>query len=87
MSDLKDKVVYITGGSKGIGYGIAKTLLNEGMRVAITSRNLSAARKAAESLSKDPSRILAIESEVGSMTSEVKAIQSVIEHLGNLMYW
>jgi NAD(P)-dependent dehydrogenase (short-subunit alcohol dehydrogenase family) len=84
MSDLKDKVAYITGGSKGIGYGIAKTLLNEGMRVAITSRNLTSAKKAAESLSNDPTRILAIESEVSSMASEVKAIQSVIEHFGQL---
>jgi 3-oxoacyl-[acyl-carrier protein] reductase len=84
MTNLKDKVAYITGGSKGIGFGIAKTLLNEGMRVAITSRNLSAARKAAESLSKDPSRILAIESEVSSMASEVKAIQSVLDHFGQL---
>jgi NAD(P)-dependent dehydrogenase (short-subunit alcohol dehydrogenase family) len=84
MSDLKDKVAYITGGSKGIGFGIAKTLLNEGMRVAITSRNISAARNAAESLSKDPTRILAIESEVSSMASEVKAIQSVMEHFGKL---
>jgi 3-oxoacyl-[acyl-carrier protein] reductase len=84
MTNLKDKVAYITGGSKGIGFGIAKTLLNEGMRVAITSRNLSAARKAAESLSKDPSRILAIESEVSSMASEVKAIQSVLDNFGQL---
>jgi 3-oxoacyl-[acyl-carrier protein] reductase len=84
MNELKDKVAYITGGSKGIGYGIAKTLLNEGMRVAITSRNLSTARRAAESLTQDPSRILAIESEVSSMASEVKAIQSVIEHFGQL---
>ena len=84
MIDLKDKVAYITGGSKGIGYGIAKTLLNEGMRVAITSRNLAAAKKAAASLSKDPTRILAIESEVSSMGSEEKAIQSVIEHFGQL---
>jgi 3-oxoacyl-[acyl-carrier protein] reductase len=84
MSDLKDKVAYITGGSKGIGYGIAKTLLNEGMRVAITSRNLTSAKKAAESFSNDPTRILAIESEVSSMASEVKALQSVIEHFGQL---
>jgi 3-oxoacyl-[acyl-carrier protein] reductase len=84
MNDLKDKVAYITGGSKGIGYGIAKTLLNEGMRVAITSRHLSAAKEAADSLSKDPSRILAIQSEVSSMASEVKAIQSVLDHFGQL---
>jgi 3-oxoacyl-[acyl-carrier protein] reductase len=84
MNDLKDKVAYITGGSKGIGYGIAKTLLNEGMRVAITSRHLSAAKEAADSLSKDPSLILAIQSEVSSMASEVKAIQSVLDHFGQL---
>ena len=27
MSSLDNKVAYITGGSKGIGYGIAKALL------------------------------------------------------------
>lgn len=84
MNDLKDKVAYITGGSKGIGYGIAQRLLQEGMRVAITSRDLSAAQKAAASLSNDPSRILALESDVSSMSSEVKAVQSVIDHFGQL---
>lgn len=81
---MKDKVAYITGGSKGIGYGIAKTLLAEGMRVAITSRHLPAAQKAADSLSKDSSRILALESEVSDMASEKKAIQSVVDTFGQL---
>ena len=53
MNNLTDKVAYITGGSKGIGYGIAKTLLDAGMKVAITSRKSDAAKEAAESLSKD----------------------------------
>jgi 3-oxoacyl-ACP reductase-like protein len=39
MNKLTNKVAYITGGSKGIGYGIAKTLLDAGMKVAITSRS------------------------------------------------
>jgi len=30
-NSLKDKVAYITGGSKGIGYGVAKALLAQGM--------------------------------------------------------
>ncbi len=84
MNDIKNKVAYITGGSKGIGLGIAKSLLDSGMRVAITSRSLSAAKKAAASLSNDASKILAIESEVGSLAAETKAIKAVTDHFGQL---
>ncbi len=84
MSKLKNKVAYITGGSKGIGYGIAKTLLGLGMRVAITSRSLEAAQQAAASLSDDPSRVLALQSEVSSLASEAKAVKAVTNHFGQL---
>ena len=84
MNNLTDKIAYITGGSKGIGYGIAKTLLGAGMKVAITSRKSEAAKKAAESLSKDQSKVLALQSDVSSSVSEAKAIQSVIDHFGRL---
>lgn len=84
MNTLKDKVAYITGGSKGIGYGIAKSLLDSGMKVAITSRSIAAAQEAATSLSQDASRVLALESNVGSLASEVKAVQEVLGHFGRL---
>lgn len=84
MNNIKDKVAYITGGSKGIGLGIAKILLDSGMKVVITSRTLSAARQAADSLSKDPSRILALESNVASLASETKAVKAAIDHFGQL---
>lgn len=84
MNNIKDKVAYITGGSKGIGLGIAKILLDSGMKVVITSRTLSAARQAANSLSKDPSRILALESNVASLASETKAVKAAIDHFGQL---
>lgn len=84
MNDIKGKVAYITGGSKGIGLGIAKILLDSGMRVAITSRKLSAAKETADSLSKDPSKILAIESNVISIDDEMKAVKKVVDHFGQL---
>lgn len=84
MNKLKDKVAYITGGSKGIGFGIAKTLLDNGMRVAITSRNLAAAKAAAALLSDDAARVLALESDVSSLASETKAVKAVTDHFGQL---
>src|SRR5690242_1188688 len=84
MSSLKDKVGYITGGSKGIGYGIAKTLLDLGMKVAISSRHLDEAQKAAKSLTNDDSKILALQSDVSLMENEKSAVQKIIEKFGQL---
>jgi len=84
MNELTNKVAYITGGSKGIGYGIAKKLLEKGMRVAITSRSLASAQKAASSLTDDKKRILGLESDTSSFASEQKAIDEVVKHFGQL---
>jgi len=84
MNALTNKVAYITGGSKGIGYGIAKELLSIGMRVAITSRSLPAAKKAAASLSKDTSMVLALQSDVTSLENETKTVKEVIDNFGQL---
>ena len=52
MKSLENKVALITGGSKGIGYGVAQELLKMGVHVAITSRTLKGAQKAALALEK-----------------------------------
>jgi 3-oxoacyl-[acyl-carrier protein] reductase len=84
MNNLTNKVAYITGGSKGIGYGIAKTLADNGMRVAITGRDINAVKKAAISLSKNASKVLALQSEVSSLDAETKAVEATISHFGQL---
>lgn len=83
-SSLSNKVAYITGGSKGIGFGTAKVLLELGMRVAISSRSLVSAQKAAEQLSADSTRILAIQSDVVNETDEFAAVESVVSKFGQL---
>ena len=84
MNILQNKTAYITGGSKGVGYGIAKILLQNGLNVAITGRNLSAVEAAAASLTTDSSKILAIQSNVSDMKDEVKAIESTVAKFGKI---
>jgi 3-oxoacyl-[acyl-carrier protein] reductase len=50
---LENKVVLVTAASKGIGFEIAKSMLREGAKVAISSRSEENLRKAAEQLSVD----------------------------------
>ncbi len=84
MQTTENKVAYITGGSKGIGLGIAQKLLNSGMRVAITSRHIDDAKKSAQSLTQDDSKILALESDVSSLESQTETVKKIIEHFGQL---
>ena len=52
---LKDKVVFITGGARGIGYGIARAVLEAGAKVAIGDLDEQALSEARDSLINDSS--------------------------------
>lgn len=80
---LVGKVAYITGGTKGIGYGTAKVLLEAGMRVAISGRNLEDAQKAAASLG-ETSKIIGVQSNVGNFEDEVNAVNEIVAHFGQI---
>jgi 3-oxoacyl-[acyl-carrier protein] reductase len=83
-----NKVALITGGSKGIGYGIAEVLIGEGILVAITSRSQESTDRAAASLNKikDGSAI-GIESDVRDLQSQEAAVAQVISKWGRLDYF
>ncbi len=83
-NNLTDKVAYITGGSKGIGLGIAKILLDNGMKVAISSRTIASAKQAAAQLSIHDNKILPLESDVSSLASEIKAVKTITNYFGKL---
>lgn len=83
INELNDKVAYITGGSKGIGYGVAQKLVAEGMKVAISGRTLKTVETAAQYLG-DTNKVLALQSDVTELDSEKEAIQKILDTWGQL---
>lgn len=79
----ENKTALITGGSKGIGFGVAETLLKMGYRVGITSRSLSSAEEAAKKLSSH-GEVLALEADVRDYDSQQKAVKKFMDKFGQL---
>lgn len=87
MQTLKNKVALITGGTKGIGYGIAQSLLQEGVNVAVTGRNLTTAKEAADSLNNNPNakgKAIGLEADVRNFNSQQQAVKDVLKHFRHL---
>lgn len=85
MSTLKHKVAFITGGSKGIGYSVAQSLVGQGMNVAITSRNQDAANQAAKALEQvGEGAVLPLEADVRSMDAQSHAVAQTVQKWGQI---
>jgi len=85
MKNLQDKVALITGGSKGIGYGIAEAFLKQGMKVAVTSRSLTNAQDVADELNKKyDGKAIGIKADVRNFIDQQEAVRTTVEKFGKL---
>ena len=87
MNELENKIAIITGGTKGIGYGIAEALLKQGLNVAITGRKKEDAEAAAEQLNSHDSakgKAIGLQADVRDYKSQESAVKETIKAFGNL---
>ena len=78
---LKDKVAIITGGSRGIGRGVAVAFANEGAFVAIVGRNKTVCDETASFITKNGGTAIAISADVSKEADVTDMVALTIEKL------
>lgn len=85
MKRLKDKVSIITGGGKGIGFGVAKAFAEEGSNLVITGRTIQTLEKAKKELEDDYNiKVMAITADGGNRDEVKKVIDETIKNFGKI---
>ncbi|WP_328869885.1 SDR family oxidoreductase [Streptomyces sp. NBC_00287] len=80
--ELSGKVALITGGSRGIGFGVAEALVARGDRVAITGRGEDALKEAVEQLGSD--RAIYIAGKAHDEAHQALAVERTMEAFGRV---
>jgi 2-deoxy-D-gluconate 3-dehydrogenase len=80
-SDLKERVVVVTGGSRGIGLEIARLLLAQGARVTICARKTEGLTAAAAELGGGDA-LLALQAHVGREEEVEGLFEQTVAHFG-----
>ncbi|MGI9174731.1 MAG: SDR family NAD(P)-dependent oxidoreductase [Rhodothermales bacterium] len=84
---LQGKVAIVTGGSKGLGRGIAEALVAEGCHVSICARSEDEVRQTAEALeSQAPSgtRVLAVPADLTQEADRRRLVEATLNAFGNV---
>jgi L-fucose dehydrogenase len=75
---LKDKIIIVTGGAKGIGEGIAKVLAKEGAIPVIVGRNEDDNKATVSAIEKDGGKAFSVKAELSVPSECENAIKAII---------
>jgi len=83
-STLSDRVAVITGSTGGLGEGIARRLVEEGLSVVISGRRTTEGEQVAASVREMGGRALFVKADVAIEADCVHLIQQAIDHFGRV---
>jgi L-fucose dehydrogenase len=81
---LKDKVIIVTGGAKGIGEGIVEVLAREGAIPVVVGRNDDDNKKIVDKLKAEGLKAFAVAAELTTPEESEKAVNAVIKEFGRI---
>lgn len=82
--ELTERVVLVTGGSKGIGKALAMGFADAGAKVAVVSRQLAACEAVVDAIKQRGGQAFALSADVGKMQDAERTINSIIDTYGRL---
>ena len=81
--DFTDKRILVTGGSRGIGFSIAKAFIDAGARVAINGRTVQSVDAATKKLG-DGARLVGASGDIGTVSGCESVVKTAIDAFGGL---
>jgi L-fucose dehydrogenase len=81
---LKDKIVIVTGGAKGIGEGIVQVLANEGAIPVIVGRNAEDNQKVVDQLSAQGKEAFQVAAELTQPEASEQAVAAILAKYGRI---
>lgn len=84
FTSLSGRSAIVTGGSKGIGRGIAATLAGAGINVVITGRDQADLDQAVEALAGAPGKVSAVSADVSNPEDSRRAVAEAVARHGGL---
>jgi 3-oxoacyl-[acyl-carrier protein] reductase len=81
---LKDKIILVTAASRGLGYSVAKILVEEGAHVIICSRSEESLKKAVDSLDNNAQYVVTDLSKLTDIDNLINRVQKITPKLDGL---